>query len=211
MQFVFRRRMSCACAAFIIIILTGLACAPAQAQSPNRTTVAIAMGAIRNLQNDRGLPTYAAYPEVEAFTELHSSAAAGVTFGAGFYVGGWTDGIGRAARCPHCVTYSHTSSIVGFRGAARLDHFLLPLTFWGGVSRHEFWADYVGGSSGYGPTRGNHRVSSNALESGVRLEIPLLRRLTLEPRAHTLWPIPFSADNPFLVRFAWMMGVRLVL
>lgn len=203
----FARVHGCATSAQAFFIALLLGCSTVHAQSVDGSALSVALGAIRNTQHDTGLPHFAAYPELEASFQIYRSRQAGFTFGGGVYVAGWTDGVKRAVRCPHCVTYSYSSAIGGLRLSARLDDFPFPLTIWSGASYHSFWADYVGGSNVYTDLDDHEMNSSNyAAESGARLEIPISSKLRLQPRIHALLEVPFNENNPLPVRYVFAVG-----
>lgn len=207
----FARVHGCATSAQAFFIALLLGCSTVHAQSVEGPALSLAVGAIRNTQHDTGVPRFAVYPELEASFQIYRSRQAGITFGSGVYAAGWTDGVKQVARCPHCVTYSYSSAITGLRLAARLDHFAFPLTIWGGASHHAMWGDYVGGSDGTGTPARERNSAGNALESGVKLEIPIASKLRLQPRFHVLLPLPFNEKNMLTARYGFAVGFGYVL
>lgn len=178
----------------------------AQAQSTPERRVVVSLGIIDVMHGISGDSQLGLYPEIEVFASLYRSDEGGITLGGSLYVAGWSDGGPRHVPCPHCVTYSRRSAIGGARAAARLDRFLLgPLSFVAGVSYHSTWATYVAGSNGYGEPQ-NYREALFAVETGVRLEIPISRRISFEPRGHVFLPVPFEENRPDFARYVWAGG-----
>lgn len=194
--------------ASVASILIGIAAAcgcSAQAQTFSDGNLTVSLGAVENLSDGQG--RYAPYAEIEVYSSLYRAEEAGITFGAGLYVAGWMDGAAQTSGCRDCITYSYSSTIGGLRGAAQLDHFPLPLSFWGGVAHHVIWADYESGAGVAGDIGRDHRKGYSALEAGLQFRIPLSARIHLEPKAHVHLPLPVSSRNHHVARFAGSAGI----
>ena len=174
-----------------------------QSTPERRLTVAVgAISALNTYSNQRR----AVYPEIEVYSSLYRSKAAGMTLGGSLYVAGWMDDGEGVAYCPHCINYSTRSAIVGARMAIRLDQFILgPLSFVGGLGHHWVWADYRSGGQ-YPSSRRDVRSSEFGLEGGVRIDIPISRRISIQPGGHLVLALPFNEYNPNFARIILAAG-----
>lgn len=193
--------------AVVMAILIGLAALSgrsADAQTFSDPNMTASFGAVTNLPDGQG--TYAPYAEVEISSSLYRSEEAGISFGAGLYIAGWADGTTRSFGCADCIIYSYTGAVAGMRGSAQLDHFPLPLTFWGGVSQHIIWAEYAFGAGVAGNMGRDHRNAYTALETGLQFRIPLGRGIHLELGGHVHLPVPVSSTYRYVARLAGTSG-----
>ena len=194
--------------AFLCLGLSLFAVGTLQGQ-PLSPILSLTIGSIRTLQSDPELPSFAFSPQLELSVPGFQVNEAGLTIGGGVYAGAWSDGVKTPTRSKDAITYSYRSLIVGARVSVALNHIPAPLSIRGGFSRHIFWATYIDGAGVGG--RVDHRRASNALEFGVRLQMPLSRRVGIGGDAQVYLMLPFDENNPRAIRAAYSLVASYVL
>lgn len=187
-------RTFCASVACILV------CSPIAWAQGFKPIVSTNLGFIENRQDDPGQPHFALYPEVEVSTGIARSKKALLSLSGAVYMGGWRDGVDELSHCADCITYSYSSIILGTRIGVRPDAFPLPLSIWGGFSRHWLSAQYVGGAGVAGNIESDYQDAFNALETGVRLQVPVSGHFLVGGDVQAYLALPVSASNPYTIQ-----------
>ena len=172
----------------------------AQALKP---AVTASVGLIETTQHDPPQPSFAFYPELEVATEIVRSRRTQLSLSGSLYAGGWHDGVETPSSCADCITYAYSSLIFGTRLRVGLPAFPLPLSFWGGVSRHLLFARYIAGADWAGNEGHDHRDAFNALEAGARLQVSIATRVQVGGEVQFYLPLPVSEENPNVARMRY--------
>lgn len=152
----------------ICIILFGIV-----SRVSGQTRIALTVGLIDNLQQASNQPRYAFYPEVQLLNDFFAISENKASVGGSIYWGYWTDGVDELSSCADCLTYSHSSHIIGTRLIMALNAFPIPVTAFVGISRHFISADYIGGSDLLGNTGSDFEDALNTFEVGLRVLVPV--------------------------------------
>lgn len=161
---------------------------------------------IENLQDDSNQPQYSFYPEIQLSNDFFEISEVKVTVGGSIYWGYWTDGVDNLSNCVDCITYSYSSHIVGARVMTVLEALPIPITTFAGISRHFISADYIGGSDFSGKTGNDFKDGINAVEVGIRLQIPISQRLNIGGNYQYYIPL-VKKNSPYTSRGAFGIGL----
>lgn len=162
------------------------------------SNVVFKVGSVATPHHVNDLPKRAVYPQLEvAFGAVHWPAV-NLSLTGSVFAGGWVDGVSKPTPSPHFVTYSFRSVVYGARGGVILDKAPIPISIWGGFSRHQIYGKYVGGDPccGFKALRTNNETH-NTLDVAIRIEYPVWNS----------WRVGMEAQSSFHIE-GWLNTTR---
>jgi hypothetical protein len=135
----------------------------------------VSAGSYRTLQREnRSLPTFAFYPQLEVSSVLASMNNAKSYVGLSLHIGGWGDGVTEPPpENNYGEIFSFSEVIAGGRIRLGILNEALPTSIWLGFSRHFLDTELIQSAhQRSGPAIDD---SYNSLEVGLRIQIPVTR------------------------------------
>jgi len=181
-----------------------------------RPLITTSLGLIRNLARDADKPRYSIYPELQVNAPLFDLKPRSIAVDGSFYLGGWSEGdkpLSNFICGAHepdslgCFESFHSGLVLGARINAVLTKAPAYFSLFVGFSRHYAWT--IRNSFFYDDgvfDRNTSLETSQAIETGLRIQVPVGNRLLVGAGFQAYWR-QAASEYEIDPRAAYTLGV----